>query len=43
MIPKWWEQIDDDCPVAKTPVNVFKMNDAKSFMPPCNLLIGYHC
>jgi len=26
MIPKWWEQIDDDCPVAKTPVNVFKMN-----------------
>ena len=26
MIPKWWEQIDDDCPIAKTPVNVFKMN-----------------
>ena len=26
MIPKWWEQIDDDCPLAKTPVNVFKMN-----------------
>jgi len=26
MIPKWWQQIDDDCPVAKTPVNVFKMN-----------------
>jgi hypothetical protein len=26
MIPKWWEQIDDDCPVSKTPVNVFKMN-----------------
>jgi hypothetical protein len=26
MIPKWWEQINDDCPVAKTPVNVFKMN-----------------
>ena len=26
MIPKWWKQIDDDCPVAKTPVNVFKMN-----------------
>ena len=26
MIPKWWEQIDDDCLVAKTPVNVFKMN-----------------
>jgi len=26
MITKWWEQIDDDCPVAKTPVNVFKMN-----------------
>lgn len=26
MISKWWEQIDDDCPVAKTPVNVFKMN-----------------
>ena len=26
MIPKSWEQIDDDCPVAKTPVNVFKMN-----------------
>ena len=26
MIPKWWEQIDYDCPVAKTPVNVFKMN-----------------
>jgi len=26
MIPKWWEQIDDDCPAAKTPVNVFKMN-----------------
>ena len=26
MIPKWWEQIDDDCPVAKIPVNVFKMN-----------------
>ena len=27
MIPKWWEQIDDDCPLAKTPVNVFKMNE----------------
>ena len=26
MIPKWWEQINDDCPIAKTPVNVFKMN-----------------
>ena len=26
MISKWWEQIDDDCPIAKTPVNVFKMN-----------------
>ena len=26
MIPKWWEQIYDDCPIAKTPVNVFKMN-----------------
>tara|TARA_R100000908_G_C3742082_1_gene138343 strand:+ start:811 stop:1248 length:438 start_codon:yes stop_codon:yes gene_type:complete len=26
MIPKWWQQIEDDCPVAKTPVNVFKMN-----------------
>ena len=26
MIPKWWEQIDGDCPLAKTPVNVFKMN-----------------
>ena len=26
MIPKWWEQIDEDCPLAKTPVNVFKMN-----------------
>ena len=26
MISKWWEQIDDECPVAKTPVNVFKMN-----------------
>jgi hypothetical protein len=26
MIPKWWEQIDDDCPVGKQPVNVFKMN-----------------
>ena len=26
MIPKWWEQIHDDCPIAKTPVNVFKMN-----------------
>ena len=26
MIPKWREQIDDDCPLAKTPVNVFKMN-----------------
>ena len=26
MITKWWEQIDDDCPAAKTPVNVFKMN-----------------
>ena len=26
MIPKWWQQIDDDCQVAKTPVNVFKMN-----------------
>lgn len=26
MISKWWQQIDDDCPVAKTPVNVFKMN-----------------
>ena len=26
MIPKWWEQIDDACPLAKTPVNVFKMN-----------------
>ena len=26
MIPKWWEQIYDDCPLGKTPVNVFKMN-----------------
>jgi len=26
MIPKWWEQIDGDCPPGKTPVNVFKMN-----------------
>ena len=26
MIPKWWEQIYDDIPLGKTPVNVFKMN-----------------
>jgi len=26
MIPKWWEQIYDDCPAGKTPINVFKMN-----------------
>jgi hypothetical protein len=26
MIPKWWEQINDDCPSGKVPVNVFKMN-----------------
>jgi len=26
MIPKWWEQIYDDLPLGKTPVNVFKMN-----------------
>ena len=26
MIPKCWEQIYDDCPLGKTPVNVFKMN-----------------
>jgi len=26
MIPKWWEQIYDDLPGGKTPVNVFKMN-----------------
>lgn len=25
-IPKWWEQIYDDLPLGKTPVNVFKMN-----------------
>ena len=26
MIPKWWEQIEADCPPGKTPINVFKMN-----------------
>lgn len=26
MIPKWWEQIEEDCPPGKTPINVFKMN-----------------
>jgi len=26
MIPKWWQQIYDDLPLGKTPVNVFKMN-----------------
>ena len=26
MIPKWWEQIYDDLPPGKIPVNVFKMN-----------------
>jgi len=26
MISKWWEQIYSDCPTAKKPVNVFKMN-----------------
>jgi len=26
MIPKWWEQIYNDMPLGKIPVNVFKMN-----------------